>query len=97
LLNKTSAVTSFIESDLNICKPASRSWGGIGDPFSMYVTNLEDASDKFSPPDPAPNPADVVKFDFCWPGKQCSRDDHSPVSVLQEITCPGCSQNRATR
>ena len=63
-------VTSFLDNDLNIYKPASLSLGGVWDPFSIYLTNYEDAVDKFPPPDPEPNPADVVKFDFCWPGKQ---------------------------
>lgn len=61
-------VTTLIENSDDVFKPASLSLGALGDQFSIFITNYENAYEWF-PSDPKVV-ADVTRLDLCPPGLQ---------------------------
>jgi sugar lactone lactonase YvrE len=62
-------VTTLIEDNDDVFKPASLSLGARGDQFSIFFTNYEHAFD-WPPPDDPKEVADVTRLDLCPPGLQ---------------------------
>jgi len=61
-------VTTLVEDSDDVFKPASLSRGAMGDQFSIFITNYENAFEWF-PSDPKVV-ADVTRLDLCPPGLQ---------------------------